>query len=299
MNKKSKMKYLKRNSNNKVSLAFLVLIFLMLTAAVVFLVCIFVVHDEDKSLSITAVPSTNNNVSVTNNVSKLAETTEVPETVTTAFLSDETNSEDFVNSEPPEEFSKLIAENGYGVSDFDFEQLIVVNSYGTSAEISFFEKTGGVWDYASELYQTSGYVGSQGTSEYASEYASYTPIGLFSIGTGFGICQNPGTGLDYFEITEDSYWVDDANSVYYNQHVEGTENQDWQSAEHLIDYQGSYNYCAFIEYNTNPIVAGKGSAIFLHVGNAPTAGCVAISEECMIATLRWLDKNKYPHILIL
>lgn len=132
---------------------------------------------------------------------------------------------------------------------------------------AFFEKTGDVWNYASELYETTGYVGIQGTSEYASEYASYTPIGLFSVGTGFGICQNSGTGLDYFEITEDSYWVDDADSMYYNQHVEGTENQDWQSAEHLIDYQGSYNYCAFIEYNTNPVKAGKGSAIFFACRN--------------------------------
>lgn len=108
-----------------------------LKAVVIFLVCIFVVHDEDKSLSTTAVPSTSNSVA-TNNESTLVETTEIPEAVTTAFLSDETNSEDFVNSESPEKFSKLIAENGYDISEFDFEQLIVVNSYGTSAEISFF-----------------------------------------------------------------------------------------------------------------------------------------------------------------
>lgn len=187
----------------------------------------------------------------------------------------------------------------YDVNSIKGEQLIVVDSTSTCAIISYFEKTDGVWNCAADLSDVEGYVGIDGVSTNASEYISHTPYGLYPLGTAFGICDNPGTSMDYFKVTQDSYWVSDVNSAYYNQHVEGTENKDWENAEHLIDYAGSYDYCVFIEYNVNPTVSGKGSAFFLHVGNAPTAGCVAIPRENMIATLQWLDKEKQPSILIL
>lgn len=63
----------------------------------------------------------------------------------------------------------------------------------------------------------------------------------------------------------------------------------------------AYKLGAVIEYNTNPIIAGKGSAIFMHLWSGPTkptAGCIAMSEENMTFLFRWLDKNKGPMILI-
>ncbi|MGH7099203.1 MAG: L,D-transpeptidase family protein, partial [Stellaceae bacterium] len=42
-------------------------------------------------------------------------------------------------------------------------------------------------------------------------------------------------------------------------------------------------------YNDNPVVKGRGSAIFLHVaapGFAPTAGCVALTLSDLLAVLR-------------
>lgn len=197
-----------------------------------------------------------------------------------------------------EEFEETLTRAGYSCENIDSEQLITVDAYGDTAVVNAFEKVEGVWVKADVLNLCSGYVGSQGVSSDASEYASYTPKGLFSLGTGFGICDDPGTGLDYFKVTGESYWVDDENSAYYNQYVEGTDNKDWNSAEHLIEYEGYYDYCVFIEYNTDPVVPGKGSAFFLHVGNSPTAGCVAIPEDDMVSTLRWLHKAKNPQILI-
>lgn len=204
-------------------------------------------------------------------------------------------------AEAPEnspEFEEIIARAGYSSDELEFDQLITVDAYGVTAVVNAFEKVDGAWVKADVLLAASGFVGTQGVSADASEYASYTPKGLYALGTGFGICDDPGTALDYFKVTEDSYWVDDVNSVYYNQHVEGTENKDWTSAEHLIEYNGAYDYCVFIEYNTDPIVPGDGSAFFLHVGESATAGCVAVSRNDMIETLCWLDKTQDPHILI-
>lgn len=196
------------------------------------------------------------------------------------------------------EFEEIIGRAGYSADDFDFSQLITVDATGSYATVNAFEKVDGTWVKTQVLSGVSGCVGSQGVSESASEYASYTPKGLYPLGTGFGICDDPGTGLDYIKVTEDSYWVDDVNSKYYNQYVDGTEDKDWSSAEHLIEYSGAYDYCVFIEYNTNPVIPGDGSAFFLHVGTTPTAGCVAIPEEDMQETLVWLNKWESPHILI-
>lgn len=203
-----------------------------------------------------------------------------------------------VPAENDEQFEALTKAAGYSSEDFDFNQLIIVESSGANAKLYAFEKINETWVKALPLDFTSGFVGSWGVSGDASEYASYTPAGLFSLGTGFGICDDPGTKLDYIKVTEDSYWVDDVNSAYYNQYVEGVAQKDWESAEHLIEYDGYYDYCVFIEYNTNPVVAGKGSAFFLHVGSEPTAGCVATDKESMTDTLCWLDKTQNPHILI-
>lgn len=226
------------------------------------------------------------------------EATAVPVTESVAEETQPTEATTATVKESCEEFEEILTRAGYSSEEIDSEQLITVDAYGDTAVVNAFEKVGGVWVKADVLNLCSGYVGSQGVSADASEYASYTPKGLFPLGTGFGICDDPGTGLDYFQVTEESYWVDDVNSVYYNQYVEGTENKDWSSAEHLIEYDGYYDYCVFIEYNTNPVVPGKGSAFFLHVGSSPTAGCVAISEDDMVSTLRWLDKEKNPQILI-
>lgn len=196
----------------------------------------------------------------------------------------------------PDYLVKIVQDNRMDIADFDFYQLITVEAVGPVAELRFFEKHNGVWSEAIPL--VSGFVGAMGVSQDASEYADYTPAGLFSIGTAFGILDNPGTSFPYFKVTEDSYWVDDPDSEFYNRHVEGTEGADWQSAEHLIDYQPNYNYAAFIEYNAEPVIPGMGSAFFLHVGYAPTAGCVAISEDTMKQVLCWMREESSPHILI-
>lgn len=121
-----------------------------------------------------------------------------------------------------------------------------------------------------------------------------TPIGEFELGLILGTHSNVKNinGLEYIQITKDMYWVDDPKSKYYNQLVNiKNVKKDWNSAEHLIEYQVQYEY--LIEIKTNPnCIPGKGSAIFLHcLNNGSTAGCVAVNKETMKKIIENIDKN--------
>ncbi len=256
-------------------------------------------NKENTATQDNAVPSVTKKIAITEKPTKSKQETSSQEETSFVSIEDNVNATDTEDEESEQTSTNVLSDIGIETEDFDFEQLIVVQSNGTSAHILFFEQRKGIWKYSNEIKPVEGFVGAQGVSAQASEYAQFTPAGLYSLGTAFGICDNPGTEMEYFRVTENSYWVDDPNSSYYNQHVEGNENADWQSAEHLIEYNPAYKYAVFIEYNTNPAVSGKGSAFFIHVGCFPTAGCIAISEDNMIETLRWLDSSKRPHILII
>ncbi len=216
---------------------------------------------------------------------------------------EEKSSEPEESNENSEKLTAILSEAGYGMDDVaDCGQLVVVHSSGITAEVSLYAKNeSGVWENVG--LDTSGYVGSEGVTDSPSEGYSGTPKGLYGIGEAFYIDSRPQTGLNTFAVTENTYWVDDPGSKFYNQRVEGTEEQDWNSAEHMIDYPSSYRYGFVIEYNTanspTGIIAGKGSAFFFHCSTGgATAGCVAVSEDMVLAYLSRLDGSESPKILI-
>lgn len=301
----------KKKSKKKVLIVVLIVICVLLVEFIIFMAVFGLSYNNTDE----AVPAVNN---VTDTITTLPET----ETETASDSTDATEqteqTEETVKIEATEEPVDTIAPTessqqspqqpsdmvsalesaGYDVDDLSAEQLIVVRSQGNSATISMYQADdNGVW---SDLGMTCyGFVGQNGVDIKSMEGDYKTPYGLFPIGDMFYIDTFPQTGLDYFRITSDTYWVDDPNSVYYNQRVEGTADMDWNSAEHMISYYSSYKYGFVIDYNVNPIVPGKGSAIFFHVGSSPTAGCVAVSESDMLSYLSVLDKNKNPYILII
>lgn len=131
-----------------------------------------------------------------------------------------------------------------------------------------------------QIKNTSGYVGKNGVTANKVEGDYCTLSGLYSLGFGFGT-EPIDTEIEYRIINCDCYWVDDINSLNYNQWVE-SKNITWNSAEHLIDHPQSYHYGIVINYNTNPVIANKGSAIFLHCSNGNyTAGCVSMPIDTM------------------
>lgn len=182
--------------------------------------------------------------------------------------------------------------------DLKCSQLVVVRSMSNDAEVLLYETNDeGLWINNTAL-ATNGYVGSNGVSDESYEGSYETPRGFFSIGDAFYRNSAPNTGLNSFKITEDTYWVDDPDSKFYNMRVEGAENMDWNSAEHMNSI-ANYEYGFVINFNMNPIIKRKGSAIFFHIGSSPTAGCVAVSEQMVLNYLSVLDSSKNPYIMIM
>lgn len=171
------------------------------------------------------------------------------------------------------------------------KQVIVVSVEGKEASLSMYIKTkDSVWQ---EIIKTKAQIGKQGIGK-VREGDNKTPIGQFEFTKAFGILENPGTSLDYIQVDESHYWVDDKFSTYYNQFVSTDEVAvDWESAEHLCEYAPSYNYVLAVNYN-EACVPGAGSAVFLHCTaehTKSTAGCIAVSEEIMREILQKVEKG--------
>lgn len=142
--------------------------------------------------------------------------------------------------------------------------------------------------------KTTAYIGKNGVTTNKKEGDGKTPLGEFELGITLGKYEktNNINEINYMQITENLYWVDDIKSKYYNQLVDITKTaKDWNSAEHLIDYPIQYEY--LIEIKTNPKnIQSKGSAIFLHcTNNKPTAGCVAIDRNIMKKIIENIDEK--------
>lgn len=126
-----------------------------------------------------------------------------------------------------------------------------------------------------------------------------SPTGIFRLGKLYTYEKQLKTLLEYQQITKEDKWIDDPDSVDYNTYVRGITNA--KSYENLLLNNDAYKYCMVIEYNTNPIVKGKGSAIFFHLAvKKPsfTAGCVAIDETNMKLLVNWLDPKLNPTIIM-
>ena len=126
-----------------------------------------------------------------------------------------------------------------------------------------------------------------------------SPSGIFDLGQLYAYEASVNTSLPFIQTNAEDKWIDDPNHENYNTHIRG--NTTAKSFEHLKLSSIDYKYCMVIEYNTHPVVKGKGSAIFFHLADAnysPTAGCVAIKESDMDQILLWLDPNKQKAILM-
>lgn len=126
-----------------------------------------------------------------------------------------------------------------------------------------------------------------------------TPSGIYDLRRSFGYAAGAGTGLVYRQVTQQDFWIDDPASPRYNQWVTGVKPKG--SHEILRREDGLYEYTLVVEYNTEPIVAGRGSAIFLHIWRGPddpTSGCVAMAKEDLRGLLGWLKRNDKPVVIL-
>jgi L,D-peptidoglycan transpeptidase YkuD (ErfK/YbiS/YcfS/YnhG family) len=126
-----------------------------------------------------------------------------------------------------------------------------------------------------------------------------TPVGLYGLGQLYSYDTVVNTNIPFQKVDEQDKWIDDSSSNDYNKYVHGETTA--KSFEHLKLKSIDYKYCMVIEYNTHPVVKGKGSAIFFHLADekyTPTSGCVAISEQDMLQFLKWFKPNKKKAMFI-
>ncbi len=107
----------------------------------------------------------------------------------------------------------------------------------------------------------------------------------------------PRTALPVLPIDPEDGWCDDPADRLYNQPVPLPYAA---SAERLWRDDSLYDLVVILGYNDDPPVAGRGSAIFLHVAKpdyAPTQGCVALARPDLEAVLARAEPGSVLEIL--
>jgi len=104
----------------------------------------------------------------------------------------------------------------------------------------------------------------------------------------------PATLLPVRHIKPDDGWCEDPIDRHYNRPVKVPAGS---KADRLARQDDLYDFIVEIDHNTRPRIAGRGSAVFIHVARPqfkPTAGCVALD----IGSLRRLLARLGPRTRI-
>jgi L,D-peptidoglycan transpeptidase YkuD (ErfK/YbiS/YcfS/YnhG family) len=98
--------------------------------------------------------------------------------------------------------------------------------------------------------------------------------------------RRPSTFLPVRPIRPEDAWCEDPADRRYNQPIRRVEGQ---PGDRLTREDHLYDFIVEIDHNAAPRIAGRGSAVFLHLARAnfsPTAGCVSMTKSSMLRLLR-------------
>jgi L,D-peptidoglycan transpeptidase YkuD (ErfK/YbiS/YcfS/YnhG family) len=135
-------------------------------------------------------------------------------------------------------------------------------------------------------------LGHGGIAVKKSEGDGITPVGnfaLLSVMVRDDRLAFPETALDVSSINKNDGWCDDATSPYYNCPITLPHSA---SHERLYRDDALYDIIVDVDYNRAEPIAGKGSAIFIHIaqpGYPPTKGCVALALNDLLKLLKSCD----------
>ena len=88
------------------------------------------------------------------------------------------------------------------------------------------------------------------------------------------------------KITKNMGWCDDPKSKKYNQLIKLPNRY---SHEKFFKNDNSYDLIVILNYNINPIIKNKGSAIFIHIAKKnykSTAGCIALKKDDLLKLIK-------------
>jgi len=96
----------------------------------------------------------------------------------------------------------------------------------------------------------------------------------------------PRTPLPVRCIRPGDAWCEDPADRRYNRAFTRSANE---PGDRLRRDDGLYDLIVEIDHNTRPRIAGRGSAVFIHLarpGLAPTAGCIGLKRRDLLVLLR-------------
>ncbi len=137
-------------------------------------------------------------------------------------------------------------------------------------------------------------LGKGGIKKKVKEGDNITPKGIFKI---IKIYYRPDkinkiiSSIKKIKIKKNMGWCDDPSSSYYNKQVKLPSKY---NHERLYRKDNLYDLILVLNYNTDPIIKNKGSAIFLHIAKKkyqPTKGCVALKKQDLIQLTSVIKKN--------
>lgn len=183
-------------------------------------------------------------------------------------------------------------------------QLITVEAAAattTYATLRTWRRSGACWTAAGGPYPAR--VGRNGLREDRREGDGTTPIGTFRVGPiMYGNAPDPGVRFRYRRLRCGDWWVEDPASPAYNtlRHVRCGHRPPFRvTTPDMSKERTAYSHLAVVEFNMHPVVAGRGSGIFLHAQtDGPTNGCISLRRADLIRVLRWLRPAAAPTIAI-
>jgi L,D-peptidoglycan transpeptidase YkuD (ErfK/YbiS/YcfS/YnhG family) len=101
----------------------------------------------------------------------------------------------------------------------------------------------------------------------------------------------PRTFLPVRAIDPQDAWCEDPSHRRYNQPVRLDRDH---AGDRLWRDDHLYDFIIELDHNTRPRIAGRGSAVFLHLARKnflPTAGCVAMTGTAMLRLLARIGPN--------
>lgn len=130
-----------------------------------------------------------------------------------------------------------------------------------------------------------------------------SPAGIFSLISTFGTAEKADfIKFPYTRIEKWTECVDDVKSSHYNKIVNRMQVGDfnWESSEKMSEIGAEYDLGIVVGHNSNPIIKGNGSCIFLHVWKnetETTLGCTAMARENIEKLLKNLEPSKNPVLI--
>lgn len=131
-------------------------------------------------------------------------------------------------------------------------------------------------------------LGPNGIGQKLREGDGLTPQGIYPLRRVFyrpDQLTRPQTRLPLVALSQGLGWCDDPASPEYNTLVDLPSSA---SHEKMWRDDNLYNLVVEVGFNDDPVVPGRGSAVFMHVARpdySPTQGCIAITQPELLTML--------------